>query len=76
MTKTPEDKYPKKIKLKIIWSPALMEQYYKQWGTYANRATHKLVEVNSKEEEEDYKRRNKEDVQWARAQGWKFGVTK
>lgn len=63
--------YPKKIKLKLIWTPAHIAQHEKQFGNLP-RANYKYVTVHSKEEEFQMKRRNKEDVAWCRRGGYKL----
>lgn len=54
--------YPKKIRLKIIWTKPMLEQYYKQFNTYDDRAIYKQVTVNSKEEEEYMLETNRRDA--------------
>jgi len=63
--------YPKRIRLKLIWTPALMAQHHKQWGDLP-RAKYKLVTVHSKGEEMEMRRRNKEDVEWCKRGGYKM----
>lgn len=62
--------YPKQIRLKLIWTPALMLQHQKQWGNLP-RAKYKYVTVHSKGEEMEMKRRNQEDVEWCKRGGYK-----